>query len=89
VTFTFTVIPGAAAASVAVIATDIAGNDPAYWGPFGTATTANWDGGFGGALGQAKLGTTYYWGTWQRRDPAQDGGTTWSAESLLFPIVFH
>jgi hypothetical protein len=30
----------------------------------------------------AKLDTTYYWGSWQKRG-------SWTSESLLFPIVFH
>jgi hypothetical protein len=89
VTFTFTVVPGAAAASVAVIGTDIPGNDPAYWSSYGTTTSLQWNGMLGGTQGTVKLGTTYYWGTWQRRDSAVDGGTTWAEESLLFPITFH
>ncbi len=89
VTFTFTVIPGSLAASVAVIGTNIAGNDPAYWGPWGTTTSLTWDGAFGGMGGNAKLGTKYYWGTWQKLGPQYDGGTPWSGESFLYPITFH
>jgi hypothetical protein len=88
VTFGLSVIPGADEASVAVIKTNIAGNDPAYWGPFSTMTTSTWNGAFGGSGGNVVLGTTYYWGTWQRFDPKVAGGATWTAESLLFPITF-
>jgi hypothetical protein len=89
VTFQYTLVPGAAAAAVAVIGTHIAGNDPAYWGPFSTNTSTTFDGTLGGNLGPVKKGTTYYWGTWQRFSPQTDGGTTWVEESLLFPIVFQ
>jgi hypothetical protein len=88
VTFGLSVIPGADEASVAVIKTNIAGNDPAYWGPFSTMTTSTWNGAFGGNGGNVVAGTTYYWGTWQRFDPKVAGGATWTAESLLFPITF-
>jgi hypothetical protein len=87
VTFGLSVIPGAGESSVAVIKTNIAGNDPAYWGPFGTASTSTWNGAFGGS-GNVVPGVTYYWGTWQRFDPKVAGGATWTAESLLFPITF-
>ncbi len=85
VTFTYSIVPESTAASVAVISTNIAGNDPAYWSPFGTATSLVWDGGFG--MGSATLGTQYWWGTWQTR-AVSDGGT-WSEESLLFPITLN
>ena len=89
VTFTVSVIPGSASASIAVIGTNIAGNDPLYWSAFGTSTSVGpWDGTFGGAAGQAKLGTTYYWGAWQKSAPGA-AGTVWTMESLLFPIVFN
>ncbi|MDB4956058.1 MAG: hypothetical protein JWO36_3627 [Myxococcales bacterium] len=83
-TFTFTVIPGAQQASVAVIGTNIAGNDPAYWSAFGTATSLSWNGTFGNGS-KPTPGTKYWWGTWQRRTVAS---TTWTEESLLFPITF-
>ena len=88
VTFHFTLIPGSAAGTPAVISTSIAGNDPAWWLPFGTATTVTWDGGFSGASGAVVLGTKYWWGAWQQRTPVA-GGTQWTEESLLFPITFN
>jgi len=81
VTFAYDLVPGATTVSVAVIGTNIAGNDPAYWSKYGTATTLTWNGTLGNGT-QATLGTTYYWGTWQK-------SSTWSSESLLFPIAFH
>lgn len=80
-TFQFTVVPGSTGVSVAVISTNIAGNDPAFWGPSSMATSYTWDGAFGGNGGNVVAGKTYYWGTWQKRG-------IWSEESLLFPIVF-
>lgn len=80
-TFQFTIVPGSSAVSVAVISTNIAGNDPAFWGPSGSATSYTWDGAFGGNGGSVVPGKTYYWGTWQKRG-------IWNEESLLFPIVF-
>ena len=77
-------LPGAQAASIAVIATNIAGNDPAFWSPFDTKTTYSWDGTFGNAK-QVVPGTMYWWGTWQR---AVGPTLTWTTESLLFPITF-
>ncbi len=88
VTFTYSIVPGSTAASVAVIGTTVAGNDPLYWGPFTATTSATWDGAFGGNAGNAKLGTTYYWGAWQKSAPAANG-TVWTTESLLFPITFQ
>jgi hypothetical protein len=91
VTFTFTVIPGSSEAYISVTSTDIAGNDPAYASPAGSATSATWDGLFPAPDGGSKEAGAgeYYWGAWQRRDPAEDGGTQWTEESLLFPIKFH
>jgi len=80
-TFTLGVLPTAQTASVAVIATNIAGNDPAYESKPSTMTSVPWDGTFGNGK-QAQTGTTYYWGTWQQ-------GATWNTESLLFPITFE
>ena len=82
--FAYTMVAGAQAASLAVIGTNIAGNDPAYWSAFGTATALSWDGTFGNGT-KAVVGTKYWWGTWQRRVGAT---TTWAEESLLFPITF-
>jgi hypothetical protein len=87
-TFTYSVVPGSTSASVAVIGTNIAGNDPSFWSPFGSATSLTWDGGFGGTQGSAIPGKQYWWGTWQKR-LLSDGGTVWSEESLLFPITFQ
>jgi hypothetical protein len=80
-TFALSVLPAAQTASVAVSATNIAGNDAKYQSTPSTTTAVTWDGTFGGGQ-QAMTGTTYYWGTWQQ-------GATWTAESLLFPIVFQ
>lgn len=81
VTFTLTVLPTAQTASVAVIATNIAGNDPAFESSASMDTSVVWDGTFGNGK-QAQTGTTYYWGTWQQN-------ATWHAESLLFPITLQ
>jgi hypothetical protein len=87
-TFTFTLIPAAQSAWLAVIATNSAGNDPLYSSAPSSATSVTWDGSFG--MGnQAAAGMTYYWGTWQKRAPAGDAGVTWNEESLLFPITFQ
>jgi hypothetical protein len=86
VTFDYSVVPASVSASVAVIGTNIAGNDPLYWSAFGTSTSLTWDGGFG--MGSATLGTKYWWGTWQKRT-LSDAGTDWSEESLLYPITFQ
>ena len=85
VTFTWDTVAGASASAFAVISTNIAGNDPAYLSAYGTATSMAWNGAFGNGV-QAVLGTTYYWGSWQKRAGAT---TTWTSESLLFPITFH
>jgi hypothetical protein len=89
VTFSFTLVPGSMSDYVAVIDTNIAGNDPAFDGKSGTATTFTWDGGLGGTAGEVVSGKTYYWGVWQQKTPLMDGGAAWNEESLLFPIVFH
>jgi hypothetical protein len=89
VTFTITLIPGSEAAWVAVISTDIAGNDPAYASKASSSTSVMWDGTLGGKAGMVTSGETYYWGAWQEKAPLEDGGPTWNEESLLFPIVFH
>jgi hypothetical protein len=81
VDFAWTLVDGATTTAVAVIGTNIAGNDPAYISTYGTTATATWDGAFGNGM-LAKLGTTYYWGSWQKRG-------SWISESLLFPIAFH
>jgi hypothetical protein len=85
VTFKFTIVPGAAMAQASIASTNIAGNDPAWASGFGTMTSVSWNGMFGGMLGSAKPGTTYYWGAWQ--EAMQKGG--WVGQSLLFPIQFQ
>jgi hypothetical protein len=82
VTFTVELIPGATKMMAAVIGTNIAGNDPKFWNyPPNTDTSVVFDG-----TGFTK-GQTYWWGAWQtRKGPT---GTTWTSESLLFPIVFQ
>jgi hypothetical protein len=77
----WSLVAGASQSAAAVIATNIAGNDPAYISTYGGATTTTWDGMFGNGM-MAKLDTTYWWGTWQKRG-------VWTSESLLFPITFH
>jgi hypothetical protein len=90
VTFTFSVLPGASASYVSVTSTNIAGNDPAYASKPGTSTSVTWNGIFNGAKdASVEAGTVYYWGAWDQRDPAIDGGTMWVEESLLFPVTFH
>jgi hypothetical protein len=84
VTFKLTVIPGSTLAQISVTSTNIAGNDPAYASGFTANTSVMWNGTFGGMGGNAKPGTTYYWGTWQ--EASAKGG--WVGESLLFPIQF-
>ena len=87
---TFTVIPGSSVAYMSVTSTNIAGNDPAYASAPGTATSVTWDGVFSGTKDASVVpGTEYYWGAWQRRDQAVDGGTQWVEEGLLFPIKFQ
>jgi len=87
VTFTYTLASGSIGATPAVIATNIAGNDPAWWLKPSMATSQSWNGVFGGKGGKAVLGTKYWWGVWQDR---QNGsGTLWNEESLLFPITFQ
>jgi hypothetical protein len=86
-TFTYSVLPQSSSASFAVIGTNIAGNDPLYWSAYGS-TSMTWDGGLNGTQGSVKLGTQYWWGTWQKRSVV-DAGTSWSEESLLFPITFQ
>jgi hypothetical protein len=77
--FAWTLVAGAQTSAMAVIDTNIAGNDAAYETAFGSATTLTWDGSLGKT--QVVAGTQYYWGAWQRR-------TQWTEESLLFPITF-
>jgi hypothetical protein len=79
ITFDFTLVSGSSTVYASVIGTNIAGNDPAWTSPNGTATSAQWNGHFNNDAA-ATLGTTYWWGTWQHRD-------VWNEESLLFPIV--
>lgn len=89
VTLQYSVIPGAQTAAAAVISTDIAGNDPAWEGPFGMGNSAPFDGTLGGNGGMVQAGKQYYWGSWQRFPPLTDGGVSWVAESLLYPITFQ
>lgn len=87
VTFAYSVVNNSSAAWVAVISTNIAGNDPALATTPSMQTSYLWNGFFDNDAGAA-LGTTYYWGTWQRRSPA-DAAAPWNEESLLFPITLH
>jgi hypothetical protein len=89
VTFQYSVIPGAQTAAASVIATNIAGNDPAWEGPFDNTGSATFDGTLGGNGGMVVAGKQYYWGSWQRFPPRSDGGVSWVAESLLYPITFQ
>jgi hypothetical protein len=79
VTFHFTVVPGSTGANPSITATNIAGNDPAWYLPPSMNTTGEFDGGIAYGL---HFGQTYWWGAWQNRG-------TWREESLLFPIVFQ
>jgi hypothetical protein len=76
VAFAWSLIAGASDSYMSITATDIAGNDPSYTsGSGGSATTNSWN-------GTATAGTTYYWGTWQKKG-------IWSSESLEFPITYQ
>ncbi len=87
--FTWTLVPGSVGAYMSVTRTNVAGNDPSYTTPLGTATTNTWDGTFNGDGGNKVMsGTTYWWGTWQHRQ-ISDAGTMWVEESLLFPVSFQ
>jgi hypothetical protein len=87
VTFKYTLIPGAMTASFTADKTNIPGNDPGFASPQSAMTSYTWDGVFGGtAMDKVVPGTQYYWGTFQKMTPA--GGTTWTVESMLFPITF-
>ena len=79
-TFTIDLIAGAQTATIAVIGTDIAGNDADYQSKPSTMTSVAWDGSMG-MNGSAQTNTPYFWGTWQQF-------ATWNEESLLFPIEF-
>jgi hypothetical protein len=81
VTFTLDLIPGSSSMTAAVSITIVAGNDPTFWGKFNADTSIPFDG-----TGITK-GKTYWWGAWQRRIGST--GTTWTMESLMFPIVFQ
>ena len=87
VTFEYTLVPSSTSAYASITSTNIAGNDPAWTSTPGTSTSAQWTGYFNDDAGAA-LGTTYWWGTWQRRSPA-DASAPWNEESLLFPITPH
>lgn len=83
VTFRWELVPGAAVSEVAVATTREAGNDPRFTSDYDATTTSLvWDGTFNNGS-KAQVGTTYYWGTWQRRTV---GETTWTSESLLLPL---
>lgn len=82
--FTFSVVAGAQLAAMSVSKTNIAGNDPLFLSPFTGDSSFTWDGTFGNGQ-KAVTGTTYFWGSWQRFTGPT---TTWTAESLLFPITF-
>ena len=79
-TFTIDLIAGAQTGTIAVIGTDIAGNDADYQSKPSTMTSVSWDGSMG-MNGTAQTNTPYFWGTWQQL-------ATWNEQSLLFPIEF-
>jgi hypothetical protein len=79
-TFTYSVVTGSTDAAIAVIQTNIAGNDPSFESPFDQGPSFEWNGVFGNGTMEV-AGTQYYWGAWQHRG-------SWTEESLLFPITF-
>jgi hypothetical protein len=86
--FSFTVIPGAASASLAIYGpagVKIAA-DPLYSSSVVKTSPAEvvFDGGI--STGTIPSGQ-YLWGTWVRR-AAPDGGVSWSAQSMVFPVRF-
>jgi hypothetical protein len=76
--FVFTLLPTAQTANIAVISTDIAGNDPAFASKPSTMVTYSWNGLLGNGM---TASGNYYWGTWQQ-------SKTWNSESLLFEITY-
>jgi hypothetical protein len=86
--FHFTVIPGATGASLALYGpagVKIAA-DPLYSSPVMKTSPADvvFDGGI--STGTIPPGQ-YLWGTWVRR-AAPDGGVSWAAQSMVFPVSF-
>lgn len=74
IAFAWALVDGAASSYMSITATSVAGNDPAYTSAVGT--TNSWDGTLNNGMSAAS-GTTYYWGTWQKRGD-------WTSQSLLF-----
>ena len=89
-TFTFTVVPGAAAARLTIYGPNPSIGDPWYAGALKTDTTATFDGGFntgkapdGGLVPDAQ----YWWGT-EQEYAKTDGGVGWTAQSMVLPVRF-
>ena len=86
-TFTFTVAAGAKARA-AVYGPGASIGDPWWVAPLGTTGTAVFDGGFDTTqAGDAGLlpDAHYSWGT-EQQYPKADGGVSWTAQSMVFPI---
>ncbi len=91
VTFTYTLVPSATAASLALYGPGMSIGDPWYAAHPSTATSALFDGGFNttkATTPSPEAGTSYWWGTSQLSGSA-DGGVVWTGESMVFPIVFQ
>lgn len=87
-TFTFSVVPGAKTARLAVYGPGNNIGDPWYSGAATKATSAEFDGGFntkqasdGGLVPDA----TYWWGT-EQQFAQPEGGVAWTGQSMVFPI---
>jgi hypothetical protein len=90
-TFTYTVLPGATAAQIALYGPGKTIGDPWYTSPDSLATSAVFDGGFNTpkAMADAEApGTPYWWGTMDQ-GASSDAGVVWTGESMVLPIVFE
>ncbi len=91
-TFSYTMLPGAATGQVAIYGTGNDGGapsigDPWFTSPNKTPTQALWDGGFTTAKANepwARAGERYFWGT--EHDLNTDAGVSWVGQSMVFPF---
>lgn len=89
--FVFTRMAGTTAGRLAVYGPGPEIGDPWYAGPLGTATTAEFDGGFNTPQApDAGLApdAQYWWGT-EQNYPKTDGGVGWTAQTMVLPVRFQ
>ncbi len=89
ITFSFTLPGGAVLVRASMYAPSMLASDPWWDTPYGTTTTASFDGTFNtnkASEPMATAGKGYWWGVWANSAPGA-AGVVWTRQSMILPVA--